>query len=323
MVESIKNQINPAEKNLIPNTEHAVYDKTTTNETYLHVANKHNVEVNRLKWACYKYGQVQTESQSKCPQDIIKPQKRVGRPCILTFEEETKIYETTKYFADMCTPLTRNDLCDLLQETIKLLPMSRQQQIKFKDNRSSHKWVTKFLIRHPDLAPKSMKCVESKHVTAITKHNIGTHIARINAVVNRYNIRDSNRIFNLDDCGISFSKMARRSLRKGIGYKAKNLVTTAVDSKGNLDHVTVMAVVIASGKAYKPVIAFPGKQAHYRNIEGTTQTLQDVLPDCYLFQRPIAGVDSQIYLSWASKFLIETENLRSEARFLMLIVDGY
>lgn len=97
----------------------------------------------------------------------------------------------------MCTPLTRNDLCPLVEQTIKLLPLSRQVEIKFKNNRPSSKWATKCLERHNDITLKSMKCVESKRVTAITKHNVATHIARLNAAVKRYNIKDSHRIFNL------------------------------------------------------------------------------------------------------------------------------
>ena len=95
-------------------------------------------------------------------------------------------------------------------------------------------------------------------------------------------------------------------------------------TKGNLNHVTLMAVVGADGRAYKPALVFPGRQPHYRRLSsGVLQTVRDFLPDCYLYQRDPAGVDSSIFRSWADGFLQETADLRRDGRYMVLVLDGY
>jgi len=67
-----------------------------------------------------------------------------------------------------------------------------------------------------------------------------------------------------------------------------------------------MPVVSAAGTASKPVIVYPGKQAHFHRVCGNVQTLHSFLPPCYLYQREVPGVDSAIILDWAQKFAAET-----------------
>ena len=83
-----------------------------------------------------------------------------------------------------------------------------------------------------------------------------------------------------------------------------------------------MPIVSASGHAYKPLFVFPGKQAHYRRLNGTTQTLHSFLPPSYIYQRDIPGVNSAIFLDWARLFLKETEHLRENGQYNVLILDG-
>lgn len=93
--------------------------------------------------------------------------------------------------------------------------------------------------------------------------------------------------------------MVGKSIRTAIEYKGRNLVTTVAETHGNIDHRTVTAVVNANGDAYKPIIVYPGVQAHYRKFQQNnviiTQTLPMIIPDCYFYQRPIAGVDTEIF----------------------------
>ena len=127
----------------------------------------------------------------------------------------------------------------------------------------------------------------------------------------------------MDQSGASFSKMTGRSLRKGVGPKSVNLKHSRVRTKGALEIVTVMPTVSAAGTCCKPVIVFPGKQAHSRRVNGTIQSLYSYLPSCYLYQREVPGVDSKIIFDWAQKFIAETMYLRANSQYLLLVLDGY
>ena len=225
------------------NLHQAVYDKITTNVKYLEAISSNSVQINYLKWAHYKYSKVRTGGQPLFPKDILIPRKRVLRSCILTLEEEIEIYDTANYFADMCTFLPPNDLCDLFQRHIKLLLLSKQVECKFKNNRFSSKWVTKFLKRHSSTTYKCRKCIESKRITAITKDDVATFIGCINSAEKRYKVRDCHRIFKFDECSISILRISFNGLCKGMGYKEKYLVTRGVNTKEMLDYATILAIV--------------------------------------------------------------------------------
>ena len=82
----------------------------------------------------------------------------------------------------------------------------------------------------------------------------------------------------MDQSGASFSKMTCRGVRKGVGPKYITLRHSGVHTKGDLEKVTIMPTVSAAGTCCKPVIVFPGKQAHFRCVNGTLQTLHSYLP---------------------------------------------
>ena len=170
---------------------------------------------------------------------------------------------------------------------------------------------------------QSVQIVEDQRITAINPSTVSEHIARIQAALDRYGIRDPRFIFNTDQSGSSFKRMCGRSLRKGYGKKDKKLQQACIRPRGQLDRVTVMPFISASGKAYKPVIVFPGIQPHYRKVRGQYQDLQSVLPECYLNYRETPGADSAIVLDWAKNVLEETRDLRKRGQYLLLILDGY
>lgn len=62
----------------------------------------------------------------------------------------------------------------------------------------------------------------------------------------------------MDQSGSFFEKIVGRSLRKRIGVTRNNLSQKTVRTKVDLNHVTVMPVILADGKAYTPVVVNPG-----------------------------------------------------------------
>ena len=74
--------------------------------------------------------------------------------------------------------------------------------------------------------------------------------------MDRFQIHDPNRLFNVDESGISFRKMGGRSLRRGIGNACeKTLLSTMVRTRGSIERATVMCVN-AGGHSFKPVVVF-------------------------------------------------------------------
>lgn len=94
----------------------------------------------------------------------------------------------------------------------------------------------------------------------------------------RFNIHKPEYMFNTDQSGASFEKMNGPSLWKGVISAGPRLLQNMITTKGNLERVTGINVVSASGKSHKPVVVFHGKLAHYRKIRCRIQALHSVQP---------------------------------------------
>lgn len=94
------------------------------------------------------------------------------------------------------------------------------------------------------------------------------HFVRIEAAINRFNIRNPKYVFNANQCGALFQKTNGRYLREKIGRFGSRPVQRALITKRYLENFTKMLVVSASGKNHKLFIIFPKKIAQYRKVQG-------------------------------------------------------
>lgn len=171
-----------------------------------------------------------------------------------------------------------------------------------------------------------MQQVEDVRVAAVTKENVAEHISRVQAAIKRYNIKSAKQIVNMDQSGISFKKMVGRSLRKGFRDNSKgnkSTVQNTLSAKGNLDRVTLMPVVAAHGSAFTPCVIYPGKQPHFRKVRGRFETLGDVLMKSHLYYNEHSAANSEIIYDWGKKFVEETQYIREDGKYMLLILDGY
>ena len=143
------------------------------------------------------------------------------------------------------------------------------RQKSLKHGLQTRGWVTGFLSRRAELRVVALRFVEEKRVAAITEARVAEQIARVKAVLKRYHINKASHIFNIDECGVSFDKMNCRSLRRGVAHASvsRAMHFATIRTRGNLNHVTVMAVISADGKEYKLFLVSPGKLPHYRRLE--------------------------------------------------------
>lgn len=183
-------------------------------------------------------------------------------------EQELEIAEVFSYFSHNIIPFTKVGMQDLVAHTIVLMSSVQMKPIKFQNNRPSLRWVGNVMCRKK-LRYRSFCQIEDPSIEAMTPEN-REHIARVQAVIARYNIRDPNIIFNMNQTGMYFENMVGRSFRKGIGSEQGEFIQRALKTKENLNRVTLMPMVSAAGKAYTLAVIFPGKTCHYTVSHGNT-----------------------------------------------------
>ena len=269
---------------------------------------------------------VGTQSAPTGPEDVRAPASVAGRRRGFDSVDEDRIAQTALGYAKDGWPLTVALVQDLATHyLVQFCPVWKRDG--FTAGKPSRGWANAFVNRRPDLKKVAMRVIDDKRMLAISKARVAEHISRVQAICARYRIDEPSRVFNLDESGASFDKMTGRSLRRGVGPssdKSKSITRAGLQTKGRLNHVTVMGVVSADGRAYKPAVVFPGNQHHYRVLaSGKRQTVHDFLPPCYLFHRDPAGVDAAIFARWAEMFIVETADLRKEGKYLLVVCDGY
>lgn len=131
-------------------------------------------------------------------------------------------------------------------------------------------------------------------------------------------------MFNSDESGFSLRGMTL-GRSKCIVRSVMRANTRELKFRGTCDHVTVMPVISAAGQVMTPLVVFPGREEKWRKrSDGKFETPADFLPQPNnLTMRPIAGVDTEIFLKWAHNFVQETRLLRREGRKILLVMDGY
>ena len=142
-------------------------------------------------------------------------------------EDEQIIAKGISYFANQFTPLTRQGITNLIEDYVDHLPKYKQETIGFFNNRPSLKFVDN-LLKRQDLCSSSVRMVEDKRVEAMTMATVAEHIARVQSAMNRYNIHDPERMFNMDQTGCELWKILGRSLRKGVGEKGRRLIQKCI-----------------------------------------------------------------------------------------------
>ena len=234
----------------------AIFERfTSSHATWQSLANKHEVSVSKLRTAFRNWVSNALESQPQHPSDIHLVRVSPGRPCSVARRHELILADAVRYFANNNIPLTKQGVMDLVKDYVDMLPTSEQCKMNFRENRPSKRYVNYFMHRN-GLAYHAVRQIEDKPVEEMTPEIVSEHMARVQAAMDRYNIRDPKFVFNMDQSGASFHKMVGRALRKGVASKGEPTVQKTIRTKGVLNRVTIMPVVSASGTSYKPVVVF-------------------------------------------------------------------
>ena len=248
-----------------------------------------------------------------------------GRKKRLDDHDENIIADTIIEFQANGTPLSRSCVMDLVQVYVRSLSGDRRAACAFHNDRPGKKWLLNFLKRHPNLHIKSSVNLKYQRAEAMCPENVAAHFARIRALCSKHRITDAYQVFNLDESGFSLRGMTHGSRSKRIVKRGSRPNSREVKWKGKCDHLTMMAVVNAAGQTFTPLFVLPGIKARYRRrTDGRYETPADFLPGPnYVYMRETAGVDSNIFLSWAENFVLETAYMRRNNRKLLLVYDGY
>lgn len=80
--------------------------------------------------------------------------------------------------------------------------------------------------------------VEKDYIHAEIAKNICTHLASVPEAMKCFHIYHHWRIFNIEETGIAFKKIASCRLWHGVETKCRDFFTTLAHTEGHLDRLT-------------------------------------------------------------------------------------
>lgn len=170
---------------------------------------------------------------------------------------------------------------------------------------------------------------EAKRFSSTNADNLTSFFAAIEKIISENDI-DAECLCNLDECGISseIDKVGR------CHQKVYSLRSSKPQQKlpefHNVDRITMMPVIFASGQCGKPLFVIKGKRLPYQYVEGSIGRERiETLADCLLrgsiitSRSETASVDKEKFLRWAKQFVKDIQDLTSNGRKVLLLYDAY
>ena len=249
--------------------------------------------------------------------------------CALKYDEERKIVKLCKEYAAQGNYLTIHDLLDVAGVFIGTLPEARQKRLTFKNRCPGRKYARGFERRHSDaISFKRPSKGDAVRYAAMNAENLTNHIAIFEKIVRENNI-DAQRMFNLDESGITPNRNTGRAKQKVYCTRSSRSVHLE-PTFSNVDRVTLVAVVSASGQPASPFIIFQGTKLKYRRVRKVVGAVQnehvaEYFPrqSNFTTRRDIAGVEEHNFCKWAELFVEEVKDLTCNGRKVLLVYDRY
>jgi len=109
--------------------------------------------------------------------------------CALSTAEEGVIIEVIKTYSDRGTPVSREDLKDVVELMVSMMPEARHATIPFQNGRPGRKFIRGFIARHRSvLVYRRPLRQQNARFASVNVHNMTTHFAAVEALVKEHNI---------------------------------------------------------------------------------------------------------------------------------------
>lgn len=116
----------------------------------------------------------------------------------LTTKEKEMIGNVAIAFQKNGTPVDSSPLHDLVQVFVNTLLKASNSSVGFKINWSGNHWIKIFMTKSQILTLRKHVNPGRDPAEEMSLQNMATHFARIESLINKYDIPDPTRIFKMD-----------------------------------------------------------------------------------------------------------------------------
>lgn len=182
-----------------------------------------------------------------------KPEKKIGRPSLLSSQQESELCRRIFRLADVGMPLTSKVIRRSVHEYCLRNGIATPFSTK---GLAGRKWLKLFLGRHPDVAKRKSQFMNPARAAKLNRFIVEDYFEKLKIVMLKLDVIQSpQRIFNIDEkgCRLNLHKSQQVFARKGA--KRVHLI-----SQEHAENVSIVACGNAIGQMIPPMVLFKGKR---------------------------------------------------------------
>lgn len=230
--------------------------------------------------------------------------KRLGRPSVLSPQQEKDFVKRIIRFCEVGLPLT--------------LGLVRHQAFRYCEiNKIPHNfnkikecagkdWLQSFLHRHPELSKRKAQAMNPARVQKLNRMIVKDYFQKLEDILNNMGLKSNpQNIYNMDEKGCRLTIHHQQSVMARKGSKRVHMVAPE-----HAENVTVVGCCNAIGNAIPPMVIFKGKRLK--------PEFQDNLPPGSLVQMaPKGSMTTSLFIKF-----IEHLSRHKTAGPILLVFDG-
>ena len=240
--------------------------------------------------------------------EVINPgEQHLGRFRVtLTEEFENELVAHALNLQRRFYGMTPLDLCRLAYKTAS--KQNVHHQFNHEKEMAGRKWLSAFLICHPDLAVRQPGPTSISRAVGFNQPQVQRFFDLVRSEFKGRGIARGDQVYNMDESGLTVVQTQHRIIAKK-GQKQVGRITSA----GRGKTVTILCSVNSAGSFIPPLMIFPRKNM-------TSLLLKDSPPGTVSAASVSGWTDSKIFLQWLQHFVDHAKP--SADRKIILFVDG-
>lgn len=230
--------------------------------------------------------------------------KKIGRPCMLTVEQENDLRDRIAKLADIGMPVTYKGLRRSVFAYVQKMGISHN----FSRDRAlaGRKWVRLFLKRHPDISMRKAQHMNAARAAKLNRFIVQDYFKKLRDVMIKSAITDKPQsIFNMDEKGCRLNLHKQQVVLAKKGSKRVHMI-----AEEHAENVTIVACGNALGQAIPPMILMKG-------IRQKPEWSMHLPPGSVIEMTAKGSMTTQTFVKWIDHF-----SKFKPAGKVLLIFDG-
>lgn len=233
-----------------------------------------------------------------------KTSKNIGRPCMLTVNQENDLRDRIIRLADVGMPITYKGLRRSVYSYVEKMQIPNN----FPEEKAlaGRKWVRLFLKRHPEITRRKAQHMNAARAAKLNKYIVNDYFQKLKNVMTESGVTDKPQcIFNIDEKGCRLNLHKQQTVLAKKGSKRVHFI-----AEEHAQNVTVVACGNALGQAIPPMILMKG-------IRQKPEWCVNLPPGSVIEMTTKGSMTTQTFVKWIDHF----SNFKPPGKVL-LIFDG-